>query len=84
MFQRQGSELFHFQARAKISSLRERGISGFNSLPKREAEVGDCIINGMSVSGTALELGVKDSTIIRCANVSTPNWTFLQQPSLRR
>ena len=58
-----GSELFQYQAGARVSSLRERGVARFDILSRREAEVGDCIVNGLSVSGTALQLGVRNSTV---------------------
>ena len=58
-----GSEAFHFAPRASATALRERNVAGFASLSMREAQVCDLIVKGISVAGSALELGVSENTI---------------------
>mgnify|MGYP003675229078 FL=1 len=58
-----GSEAFHFAPRASATALRERSVAGFASLSMREAQVCDLIVKGISVAGSALELGVSENTI---------------------
>ncbi len=58
-----GSENFQFTARASASSLKERGIAGFGQLSKREADVCDAAISGITVAGTAIELSVSETTV---------------------
>lgn len=58
-----GSEAFHFAGQASASALRERDVGGFGTLSAREAEVCDHVIRGLSVAGTALELGVSENTV---------------------
>jgi DNA-binding CsgD family transcriptional regulator len=58
-----GSEAFHFSARASASALRERNVARFGTLSPREAQVCDLIVRGVTVAGSALELGVSENTI---------------------
>ena len=58
-----GSEAFHFSPRARASALKERDVSRFGSLSRREAQVCDLIVRGITVAGSALELGVSENTI---------------------
>jgi len=58
-----GAENFHFSAQRNVSSLRERNAPGFVLLSRREAECCDCLIAGKTVAGTALDLGVAETTV---------------------
>ena len=58
-----GSEAFHFTSGLSVSSLRERGVEAFEVLSRRESQVCDCIVRGLSVEGTAIELGVAASSV---------------------
>ena len=50
-------------ASARASTLREQDAGPFGALTPREAEVCDFGVQGLSVAGTALELGVSENTI---------------------
>ncbi|OIQ37226.1 MAG: helix-turn-helix transcriptional regulator [Roseobacter sp. MedPE-SW] len=50
-------------ASARASTLREQDAGPFGTLTPREAEVCDLGVQGLSVAGTALELGVSENTI---------------------
>ncbi|WP_171181703.1 helix-turn-helix transcriptional regulator [Ruegeria sp. HKCCD8929] len=58
-----GSEEFQFAAGPNVSRLRERGAMHFSKLSRREAEVCDYLISGITVAGTALELGITEATV---------------------
>lgn len=58
-----GTESFQFSALRNVSSLRERNIPGFVRLSPREADCCDCLIEGKTVAGTALELGIAETTV---------------------
>lgn len=58
-----GSENFQFTTGPNVSSLREREVMQFERLSKREADVCDCAVNGMTIAGTALELGISETTV---------------------
>ncbi len=58
-----GSESFQFTSGISTSSLRERNVMAFATLSVREAEVCDCLVRGVSVAGTALELGIAESSV---------------------
>ena len=58
-----GAERFQFSAQRDVSSLRARNAPGFSRLSQREAECCDCLIAGKSVAGTALDLGVAETTV---------------------
>ncbi len=58
-----GSEHFQFVAGTSASSLRERNAPGFVELSPREAEVCDCLIEGKTVAGTALDLSISEATV---------------------
>ncbi|MGR3620714.1 helix-turn-helix transcriptional regulator [Pseudophaeobacter sp.] len=47
----------------RASALRARDAGPFGRLTPREAEVCDLAVQGMSVGGTALELGVSENTV---------------------
>ncbi len=57
-----GSEAFRFTPSITASSLRERNVTAFASLSEREAEVCDCIVKGLTVGGTAMMLGIAESS----------------------
>jgi DNA-binding CsgD family transcriptional regulator len=48
---------------ARASTLREQNAGAFGTLTPREAEVCDLGVQGLSVAGTALELGVSENTV---------------------
>jgi len=58
-----GSEAFRHMAGTSLSSLRERGAEPFVFLSARESDVCDAVIDGLSVTGTALRLGVSEATV---------------------
>lgn len=58
-----GSEAFRHMAGTSLSSLRERGAEPFNALSAREAQVCDAVVEGLSVTGTALRLGIGEATV---------------------
>ncbi len=58
-----GSEAFQFTSGLSVSSLRERGVEAFAILSQRESEVCDCIVRGVSVEGTSIELGIAGSSV---------------------
>lgn len=58
-----GSEAFHFSPRARASALKERDVGRFGALSAREAQVCDLIVRGITVAGSALELGLSENTI---------------------
>ncbi len=58
-----GAESFQFTPGLTASSLRERNVMAFASLSKREAEVCDCIVRGLTGAGAAIELGIAESTV---------------------
>ena len=48
---------------ASARSLRERGVGAFGALTPREAEICDCVVRGLSVAGSAAELGISENSI---------------------
>ena len=58
-----GSKAFQFKPGTNASSLKERGILSFEALSKRETQVCDCIIQGQTAAGIALELGIAVTTV---------------------
>ena len=48
---------------ATATGLRDRAVEPFTSLSPREAEVCDHAIRGISVAGTALELGISENSV---------------------
>lgn len=58
-----GAEAFHYAADARISALRARDVGQFGRLSAREAEVCDLIVNGVSVSGSAVALGIAENSV---------------------
>lgn len=58
-----GSAAIGQAASGRASALRERDAGLFGTLTPREAEVCDLGVQGLSVAGTALELGVSENTI---------------------
>ncbi len=50
-------------AAGRIVTLRDQDAGPFGGLTRREAEVCDLAVRGMSVAGSALELGVSENTI---------------------
>ncbi|WP_136657036.1 LuxR family transcriptional regulator [Nitratireductor sp. XY-223] len=58
-----GSEAFQFTSGLSVSSLRERGVQAFEILSRRESEICDCIVRGLTVEGTAIELGIAGSSV---------------------
>lgn len=58
-----GAENFQLTAAHYVSGLRARQVFGFLKLSKREAEVCDCVVTGMTIAGTALELGISEATV---------------------
>lgn len=58
-----GSQAFQYSAEARVSGLRHRDAGAFGKLSPREAAVCDKLVQGVSVSGTALELGVSENTV---------------------
>ena len=57
-----GSDAFRFTPSITASSLRERNVTAFASLSEREAEVCDCIVKGLTVGGTAMVLGIAETS----------------------
>jgi DNA-binding CsgD family transcriptional regulator len=49
--------------RGIIKSLNARKILPFDKLSKREVEVCDCIVKGLSMEGITLELGISNSSV---------------------
>ena len=47
----------------RASSLRERSAGPFGQLSRREAEICDFALQGVSVAGTALELEISENTV---------------------
>lgn len=47
----------------RASSLRERNAGPFGQLSRREAEICDFALQGVSVAGTALELEISENTV---------------------
>ena len=58
-----GSTAFQVSAKTRVSGLRHRDAGAFGRLSPREAEVCDMLVQGVGVSGTALELGVSENTV---------------------
>lgn len=58
-----GSNAFRFSAKERVSALRHRDAGSFGNLSPREAEVCDNLIQGISVSGTALNMEVSENTV---------------------
>ncbi|MDA7965585.1 helix-turn-helix transcriptional regulator [Ruegeria sp.] len=58
-----GSSAFQLSPKARVSGLRHRDAGSFGMLSPREAEVCDMLVQGVGVSGTALELGVSENTV---------------------
>ena len=58
-----GSTAFHHAAFDRASALRERDAGPFGQLSVREAQICDCALQGKSVAGTALELGISENTV---------------------
>ena len=46
-----------------VKNLRTRNISPFDKLSKREVDICDCIVKGLSIEGTSLELGISESSV---------------------
>ncbi len=57
-----GSDNFQFNAGPSVSGLRERRVMRFSKLSVREAEVCDRLVNGMTIVGAALDLGIAETT----------------------
>lgn len=58
-----GSEAFHYSLQSRVSALKERDVGKFGRLSRREAEVCDLLLKGVSVAGTALALGISDNSV---------------------
>jgi len=58
-----GSESFQFTPGTGASSLRERNVTRFAALSAREVEVCDCLVEGQTAVGTAIELGISEATV---------------------
>lgn len=58
-----GSEAHELLPPASVSRLRARGISTFLLLSKRETDVCDCLVKGLSTRGSALHLGISETTV---------------------
>ncbi|WP_299352605.1 LuxR C-terminal-related transcriptional regulator [uncultured Shimia sp.] len=58
-----GSEAFHFATDARVTALRARDVGRFGQLSPREAEVCDQLLNGVSVAGSAVALGISDNSV---------------------
>lgn len=58
-----GSNPILRSSKERVTALRERDVGRFGTLSPREAEVCDRLSQGLSVSGTALDLGVKENTV---------------------
>lgn len=58
-----GAGAFQYSVKNRASALRDRDAGLFGALSRREAEVCDLLVEGISVSGTALELGVSENTV---------------------
>ncbi|WP_353339471.1 helix-turn-helix transcriptional regulator [Pelagimonas sp. KU-00592-HH] len=58
-----GSEAFHFSSQQRVSALKERQVGQFARLSDREAEVCDMLVQGVSVAGTAVALGISDNSV---------------------
>lgn len=58
-----GSTAFHHAAFDRASALRERDAGPFGQLSVREAQICDLALQGKSVAGTALELGISENTV---------------------
>lgn len=58
-----GSEAFKSKPAITVSKLRERNVMAFASLSRREAEVCDYIAKGVTAEGTAMELGIAQSSV---------------------
>lgn len=58
-----GSTAFQHSALTRISALRDRDTGPFGTLSPREAQVCDHVLQGVSVAGTALELGIAENTV---------------------
>ncbi|CUH89905.1 ATP-dependent transcriptional regulator [Phaeobacter sp. CECT 5382] len=58
-----GATSFNRTTGGQASALREQDAGPFGDLTPREAEVCDLAVRGMSVAGTALQLGVAENTI---------------------
>ena len=62
-FRMAGLENIQLATAASVTGLRERNVMAFSELSRREAEVCDCLVGGLSIAGTALELGVAKTTV---------------------
>ena len=58
-----GSDAYEYLPKRSVSRLRARGIPIFLSLSPRETEVCDCLAKGLSVQGTAFQLGISEATV---------------------
>lgn len=58
-----GSPAHHYTPETRVTALRERGAGQFGRLSQREAEVCDMLVKGVTVTGTALALGISDNSV---------------------
>ena len=58
-----GLENIRLTTGASVTGLRERSVMKFSDLSKREAQVCDSLVSGLSIAGTALELGIAKTTV---------------------
>ncbi len=58
-----GSEAFHYSLEARVTALKQRDVGVFGLLSPREAQVCDQLLNGVSVAGTAVVLGISDNSV---------------------
>lgn len=58
-----GSTALHQTTQTRVTALRERNSGSFGKLSPREAKVCDLLLQGLSVTGTALQLGVSENTV---------------------
>jgi len=58
-----GATAYSRSASGRASDLRQRNAGPFGALSRREAEICDLALQGMSVAGSALELGISENTI---------------------
>lgn len=58
-----GATAFSRTGTGRASDLRLRNAGAFGALTEREAEVCDLALQGKSVAGTALDLGVSENTV---------------------
>lgn len=58
-----GSDAARMSSAATVHRLRDMGVSDFRNLSLREVQVCDALLRGLSVAGTAIELGIAETSV---------------------